>query len=207
MDFLIEAQLAIRTALLTYKPEHVVLCFNGGKDATVLLHLALDAMKEFGSSRRLDCLYVEHPDAFQEVSAYVLDHIARLPVNLITVKSAVLREALVVFFEKHPHYEAALIATRATDFKGMYRTSFFQMCDPRWPSIMRVSPLLSWSYQDIWTYIRRHHIGYCSLYDRGFSSLGTKANSVPNKSLLMGNDQYKKPWELEDQGSERDSRV
>jgi phosphoadenosine phosphosulfate reductase len=35
-----------------------------------------------------------------------------------------------------------------------------------------VHPLISWSYNDVWTYIRSNGLPYCSLYDEGFKRLG-----------------------------------
>ena len=35
-----------------------------------------------------------------------------------------------------------------------------------------VRPIIDWSDEDIWEYIRKYNLPYCELYDQGFSRLG-----------------------------------
>ena len=42
------------------------------------------------------------------------------------------------------------------------------MTDPSWPQIMRVSPMLDWTYEQVWTFLRSLTLPYCSLYNRGW---------------------------------------
>src|SRR5579863_3353769 len=39
--------------------------------------------------------------------------------------------------------------------------------DPDWPPFMRVHPIINWGYADVWTFLRRFKVPYCSLYDEG----------------------------------------
>jgi len=53
------------------------------------------------------------------------------------------------------------------------------------PSLMRISPILEWSYRDIWDFLTNvPNITYCSLYDQGYSSIGTMIDTVRNPGLL-----------------------
>jgi phosphoadenosine phosphosulfate reductase len=38
--------------------------------------------------------------------------------------------------------------------------------------IIKVNPLLDWTEQDVWAFIRQHRIPYNSLHDKGFPSIG-----------------------------------
>jgi len=35
-----------------------------------------------------------------------------------------------------------------------------------------VNPIIDWTFQDIWQFIRKYQIPYCSLYDEGFKRIG-----------------------------------
>ena len=41
------------------------------------------------------------------------------------------------------------------------------MTDESWPQVMRISPILDWSYQEVWTFLRDLSVPYCKLYDEG----------------------------------------
>ena len=38
--------------------------------------------------------------------------------------------------------------------------------------IAKVNPLADWSWEDVWSYVRRHDVPYNALHDRGYPSIG-----------------------------------
>ena len=51
--------------------------------------------------------------------------------------------------------------------------------------MVRVCPLLDWDYHDIWAYIAAHEVPCCSLYSRGYTSIGAIGDTIPNPHLAV----------------------
>jgi len=96
-----------------------------------------------------------------------------------------MRPALEAYLEKTP-VKAIFMGTRRTDPHGESLTSF-DFTDPGWPQFMRVNVMLSWSYVEIWAFIRHLKIPFCCLYNQGFTSLGSMNDTHPNPALLIHN--------------------
>ena len=83
-----------------------------------------------------------------------------------------------------PDMKAILMGTRGDDPHGKWVKDFSRTdVDKGWPDFMRVNPILTWSYVDVWNFIRRLQLPYCILYDRGYTSLGSRSSTVPNPDL------------------------
>jgi phosphoadenosine phosphosulfate reductase len=39
-------------------------------------------------------------------------------------------------------------------------------------ALVKVNPLVDWTHEDVWAYIREHHVPYNALHDRGYPSIG-----------------------------------
>lgn len=79
--------------------------------------------------------------------------------------------------------------------------------DNGWPKFLRINPILNWSYDDIWEYIDFYRIPYCSLYDRGYTSIGSISRTIPNPKLLKADGSYGHARELKDESFERCGRL
>ncbi|KAK6140146.1 hypothetical protein DH2020_026144 [Rehmannia glutinosa] len=88
----------------------------------------------------------------------------------------------------------------------------FSPSSPGWPPFMRVNPILDWSYRDVWAFLLTCKVPYCSLYDRGYTSIGSIHDTVPNALLSLSKsssseDKFKPAYLLSDGRLERAGRA
>uniref|UniRef100_A0A0A9XAG0 FAD synthase n=1 Tax=Lygus hesperus TaxID=30085 RepID=A0A0A9XAG0_LYGHE len=155
-----------------YRPEEIYLAFNGGKDCTALLHLAHTIKnKRDGDLQQesppLTAVYFKPKNPIPEVEAFIQEAATRYKVNLITEEGPI-KEALgrLSKTEAGKKWKVVLMGTRKADPIGK-NLQHFQKTDDGWGNLIRVSPILDWSYKEVWTYLRNFSVSYCSLYDEG----------------------------------------
>ncbi|PRD20716.1 UNVERIFIED_CONTAM: flad1 [Trichonephila clavipes] len=150
-----------------YSIEAVCLSFNGGKDCTVLLHLTYLLMLQEHSEKipRLKVLYVRSKQSFPEIEEFINLSVQRYNLELLSYDQPI-KDALWKLQQDQPQIKAVLLGSRRTD-PCCSALEPFQMTDSDWPQFMRVNPLSDWSYPEVWDFLRRLQVPYCSLYDRG----------------------------------------
>lgn len=79
---------------------------------------------------------------------------------------------------------AIVMGTRQTDPDGVGLDVFSPSSDG-WPPFLRINPILPWSYASVWRFLRHFHLPYCSLYDQGYTSIGSIHNTRPNPMLVV----------------------
>jgi len=80
---------------------------------------------------------------------------------------------------------------------------------------MRIHPVIDWHLSEIWCFLRsphlaaegEEHLGYCSMYDEGYTSLGGVGDTLRNPRLKYtdeeGREGYRPAYKLTEDGEER----
>ena len=95
-----------------------------------------------------------------------------------------MKKALETYKSKFPHIKGILIGTRRTDpYCGVFCVLYWDVndvgdpltdelgfrnpTDKGWPEFVRINPIIEWTFSDVWTFLKRLDVPYCSLYDQG----------------------------------------
>jgi phosphoadenosine phosphosulfate reductase len=165
--------------------------FTGGKDSTVLLHLI---RRVFQDKVPFKVINIDTGVKFEEVyrfrdrmrQEWGLDlHVFRNDEVLRWLKVAQNPEECCYHLKAYPMKRAIEELGLKALFTGVRwdenpaRAEEEYFSERSDPSHVRVHPLLHFTEQDIWDYIRKHKVPYCPLYDQGYRSLGCKPCTRP----------------------------
>ncbi|KAL3906832.1 MAG: hypothetical protein SGILL_009117, partial [Bacillariaceae sp.] len=234
----------IQTALNTldhayrlYGPNSVICSFNGGKDAVVILHLLRAAHAKFYNSSscsettptRPRAVYFNNQDEFPEVVSFLKTSVENYDLDMIAFDNGVGFSSGLEILVQHNFLPgstavfpmAFVLGTRSSDPNAVGQDHFSP--SSHWmPPFMRVNPILDWNYGLVWHFLRLFQLPYCSLYDDGYTSLGTVKDTHPCPALAVnrgenvgtvaadGNSSLPKFWPaymLRDWDQERAGRV
>lgn len=194
-------------ALRLYGTETLALSFNGGKDATIVMHLLRAAVGEY-SQRQVVCsnihaVYFTDSDYFEQVETFVKAMRERYQLNLLLQEGG-FREGLKTIVEER-NIKAFAMGTRKSDPDGKHLEHFSPSTEG-WPPFMRVNPIVSWSYGEVWKFLLSLKLPYCDLYDQGYTSIGRVSDTQPNPLLRLGSSSFLPAYYLSHEEEERAGR-
>ncbi len=164
--------------------DRIALAWTGGKDSTTILHL----LKELGGGKvPIPVLNIDTGAKFKEIYEF-RDRLAQeWQLNLIigrndealkTIVIAANREECctrlkteVIAQSIRTHgWQALITGMRWDEQSDRHQEEYFSARSN--PEHMRVHPILHFSEVDIWHYLNSRKAPYCSLYRKGYRSLG-----------------------------------
>ncbi|KAJ0967293.1 hypothetical protein J5N97_024210 [Dioscorea zingiberensis] len=213
----------IQRAFALYEFEQVAFSFNGGKDSTVLLHLLRAGYFLYKKNTHhpngnqtdsvFNCpmrtIYFESPSAFPEINSFTYETASTYDLQLEVIRLD-FKSGLEALLEQKPT-KAIFLGTRIGDPNAVGQEQF-SPSSIGWPPFMRVNPILDWSYRDVWAFISTCKVQYCSLYDKGYTSIGSIYDTVPNPLLCIADspsniEKFKPAYLLSDGRLERAGRA
>jgi phosphoadenosine phosphosulfate reductase len=159
--------------------------WTGGKDSTVVLALWRDVLREAAPDATLRALNLDTGCKFPEVLAFrdqlarewsVELQVARPRVDLKRYPLAVDPVACCGDLKIRPLNEAIARLSIPALLTGVRADENPDRADRPWledhGDHVRALPILEWTELDIWTFMVREGIPWCTLYDQGYRSLG-----------------------------------
>ncbi|KAH3675900.1 hypothetical protein WICMUC_002425 [Wickerhamomyces mucosus] len=205
----------IDQTLNQFNLNEISLSFNGGKDCLVMLILFISRLYEFKDKfqliklNKIQCILINYEDQFPELIQFIEETCHFYNLKLIQYNNE-LKLGFKNYLIDYPNIKSIIIGTRLTDpFGGNLKNC--QKTDNNWPYFIRIHPILTWNYQEIWDFLLKFQINYCKLYDYGYTSIGGINSTIPNPNLKIIENgdkiKYLPAYELKDGSKERDGRL
>jgi phosphoadenosine phosphosulfate reductase len=172
-----KVQIAIDRLRQYEPPEGYYLAFSGGKDSTVLYELAKMSGVKFDAHMSLTT--VDPPELIQHVKRHYPEvEIHRpkismwrlIPKNLIP-PSRVIRYCCQYLKEQGGTGRTILTGVRWEESSRRKQRQVYEKSSAR-KNTTFLHPIIDWTTLEVWEFIKKREMPYCSLYDEGFHRIG-----------------------------------
>ena len=172
-----KVDLAIHRIKLHEPPEGYYVAFSGGKDSCVILDLAKRAGVKFDA--HINLTTVDPPEVIRFVRQQYPEVKIEKPEmsmkKLIEQKgilpTRLARYCCAEFKERGGTGRFVVTGVRHAESVRRSKRKLIEPC--RQPNGKQfIHPIIDWSDDEVWEYIKTYNVPYCSLYDEGFKRIG-----------------------------------
>jgi len=173
---LLVTELLIKKAYSVFPSQQINILWSGGKDSTVLIHI----IKNIYKTIPFPVVFADSSAEFAEVYSFIdrleqkwdipLVRVAYSQGGLLSKKK---RNSLRLAINKKHQFRLTLSGIRW--YEHFHTANRFYS---KGYGTKILYPLLHWTSQDIWTYIKNNKVPYVDLYKKGYLHLETKYSSV-----------------------------
>lgn len=167
------------------KLEQCSIAFKGGKESSVILHLIRTVAEE--NSINIDGVQVIYfppeKNEIQAVKEYVTKTIKSYNMHkrLRSIPTNDLSDGLQQYLMSS-NIHCLFVGIKSGDIGAQQMETIMNTQDGT--QLTRVHPLLTWTYKDIWDYIKKHNLEVCSLYEQGYTSIDSSLCTIKNPVLI-----------------------
>ncbi len=189
----------LENILRSYPEDKIFVSWTGGKDSTTVLYLWKNLLEK-KNINKVKALSIDTGLKFPEIVAFREEisllwnielHIAKPDVNLLhyeiakdkvkccyDLKIVPLKQSI-----KTLGIEVLLTGLRRDEHKFRKQRDYKEQREN--PDYLQVNPILDWTELDIWTFLYKENVPFCSLYEKGYRSLGC----IPCTKMVTGGEE------------------
>ena len=151
--------------------------FSGGKDSCVILDLIKRAGVKYDAHYNVTT--VEPPELLKFIHDYhsnVIIEKPEMPMYKLIEKKGVLptrlmRYCCAVYKERGGMGRTVVTGVRKAESYSRSKWSMVEPCNKH-NKKQFLHPIIDWSTEDVWEYIKTYNVPYCELYDKGWHRIG-----------------------------------
>jgi phosphoadenosine phosphosulfate reductase len=165
------------------------LAFSGGKDSIVVKDLMIRSCVKFDAHQNITT--VDAPELLRYVRKYHPDVILERPktsmFKLIVKKmmppTRLVRYCCAELKEKGGDGRVVVTGVRWAESNKRKLRQLYEVCKKS-STKHYLHPIIDWSDEEVWEYIRSNKLPYCSIYDEGFKRIGCIGCPMAGKSRI-----------------------
>ncbi|XP_023718759.1 FAD synthase isoform X2 [Cryptotermes secundus] len=172
--FCLTAVNVIKQCLQEYSPEEICVYFDGDIASNCVLHLYCALIQKEGSIPRIQAVCIKEKQHLPELESFVVETITRYNINY-DVFEYQQKSSFLQLSTRQPPIKAVIIGNLSCEQQISDCKKLFEE-NTDYSNIRWIMPLINWDKNDVWNFIRALTLPYCTLYDQGYTTVGsTKA--------------------------------